>query len=175
VKISQLSETELQTRNNMAIDEANEYEAPETGVVEQVRGSLRSMSITPAPSTARAHSNATEDVEMLADVSDSESTIAAQSTKHSAGWDSWTRSRVNGDNNLAKKSHRSRLLVLDDDDDDDDDLDISEYSIVDGAIVHKADLERMRLTQEQDRRHHMGSSKMDGGSRARAISTVEIP
>jgi hypothetical protein len=165
----------LEARTNIAIDEANEYEAPEAGVVEQVRGSLRSMSITPAPSTAEDHVNATEDVEILAVVSDSGSTIAVQSTKHGAGWNSWTHRRANGDRNLAK-SRSSRPLVRDDEEDDDyEDPDISKYSIIDGTIVHEADLERTRLTQEQDRRNHMISRETDSGGRAHAVSVVEIP
>jgi hypothetical protein len=165
----------LEARTNIAIDEANEYEASEAGVVEQVRGSLRSMSITPAPSTAEDHVNATEDVEIFAVVSDSGSTIAVQSTKHSAGWNSWTHRRANGDRNLAK-SRSSRPLVQDDEEDDDyEDPDISKYSIINGTIVHEADLERTRLTQEQDRQNHMISRETDGGGRARAVSVVEIP
>ncbi|CAG5160178.1 uncharacterized protein ALTATR162_LOCUS5755 [Alternaria atra] len=159
---------DLEARTNIAIDEANEYEAPEAGVVEQVRGSLRSMSITPAPSTAEDHVNATEDVEILAVVSDSGSTIAVQSTKHGAGWNSWTHRRANGDRNLAK-SRSSRPLVRDDEEDDDyEDPDISKYSIIDGTIVHEADLERTRLTQEQDRRNHMISRETDSGGRTRS-------
>ncbi|CAI9628528.1 unnamed protein product [Alternaria burnsii] len=118
-KISQLSETELRIRNDIAVDEANGYEAPETGVVEQVRGSMRSMSITPAPNDTEDQGITAENVGMLADLSDIESTLAVQSTKHGAGWNSWTHSRINGDRNLAKL-RPNRPLVQDEDDDDDD-------------------------------------------------------
>lgn len=172
-KISQLSETELRIRNDIAVDEANGYEAPETGVVEQVRGSMRSMSITPAPNNTEDQGITAENVGMLADLSDTESTIAVQSTKHGAGWNSWTHSRINGDRNLAKL--RPNRPLVQDEDDDDDDPDISKYSIIDGLIVHEADLERLRLTQEQDRQNLMKSRKMGGGSRARVVSATEIP
>ncbi|KAH6861497.1 hypothetical protein B0T12DRAFT_480212 [Alternaria alternata] len=118
-KISQLSETEMRIRNDIAVDEANGYEAPETGIVEQVRGSMRSMSITPAPNNTEDQGITAENVGMLADLSDTESTIAVQSTKHGAGWNSWTHSRINGDRNLAKL-RPNRPLVQDEDDDDDD-------------------------------------------------------
>ncbi|KAL1799185.1 hypothetical protein ACET3X_003222 [Alternaria dauci] len=121
-KISQLSEMELRARNNIAIDEANDYEACATGAVEQVRGSLRSMSITPAPSNVGDCGTAAENVEMLADESDAESTVAIQRTKHGAGWNAWTQSRINGDRNTAK-SRPNRPLVRDEEDDDDDDDD----------------------------------------------------
>jgi len=172
-KISQLSETELRIRNDIAVDEANGYEAPETGVVEQVRGSMRSMSITPAPNNTEDRGITAENVGMLADLSDTESTIAVQSTKHGAGWNSWTHSRINGDRNLAKL--RPNRPLVQDEDDDDDDPDISKYSIIDGLIVHEADLERLRLTQEQDRQNLMKSRKMGGGNRARVVSATEIP
>ncbi|RYO30217.1 hypothetical protein AA0111_g5574 [Alternaria arborescens] len=172
-KISQLSETELRIRNDIAVDEANGYEAPETGVVEQVRGSMRSMSITPAPNNTEDQGITAENVGMLADLSDTESTIAVQSTKHGAGWNSWTHSRINGDRNLAKL--RPNRPLVQDEDDDDDDPDISKYSIIDGLIVHEADLERLRLTQEQDRQNLMKSRKMGGGDRARVVSATEIP
>jgi len=166
-KITQLSEAELETRTSIAIDEANQREraTAEAGVFEQVRGGMRAMSITPAPSTA---GNATEDVEMLADVSDSE--IA--SPEHGAGLSSWTDSRFNGDRYLAK-SRAARPIVEDDEDNDYDDPDISKYSVIDGVIVHEADRERLRLTQEQERL--MRSRGTDGGSRARAVTAVEIP
>ena len=172
-KISQLSETELRIRNDIAVDEANGYEAPETGVVEQLRGSMRSMSITPAPNNTEDQGITAENVGMLADLSDTESTIAVQSTKHGAGWNSWTHSRINGDRNLAKL--RPNRPLVQDEDDDDDDPDISKYSIIDGLIVHEADLERLRLTQEQDRQNLMKSRKMGGGNRARVVSATEIP
>ncbi|KAI4682040.1 uncharacterized protein J4E88_004928 [Alternaria novae-zelandiae] len=166
-KITQLSEAELETRTSIAIDEANQREraTAEAGIFEQVRGGMRAMSITPAPSTA---GNAAEDVEMLADVSDSEIT----SPKHGAGLDSWTDSRFNGDRYLAK-SRAARPIVEDDEDNDYDDPDISKYSVVDGVIVHEADRERLRLTQEQERLTR--SRGTDGGSRARAVTAVEMP
>ncbi|KAI4646632.1 hypothetical protein J4E93_004854 [Alternaria ventricosa] len=166
-KITQLSEAELQTRTNIAIEEANQREeaATEAGIFEQVRGGMRAMSITPAPSTA---GNAAEDVEMLADISDSETT----SPRHDAGLDSWTDSRFNGDRYLAK-SRAARPIVEDDEDDDYDDPDISKYSVIDGIIVHEADQGRLRLTEEQERL--MRSRGTDGGSRARAVTAVEIP
>lgn len=107
---------------------------------------------------------------MLADVSDSEST----SPKHSAAWNSWTQSRVNGDRYLAK-SRAARTIVKDDEDDDYDDPDISNYSVIDGIILHDADRERLRLTEEQDRQKLMTSRRMEDGSRARAVSVVEMP
>jgi len=166
-KITQLSEAELETRTSIAIDEANQREEATTqaGIFEQVRGGMRAMSITPAPSTA---GNAAEDVEMLADVSDSE--IA--SPKHGSGLSSWTDSRFNGDRYLAK-SRAARLIVEDDEDDDCDDPDISKYSVIDGVIVHEADRERLRLTQEQERLTR--SRGTDGGSRARVVTAVEMP
>ncbi|KAI4939181.1 uncharacterized protein J4E92_000464 [Alternaria infectoria] len=163
-KITQLSEAELETRTSIAIDEANQREraTAEAGVFEQVRGGMRAMSITPAPG------NAAEDVEMLADVSDSEIT----SPKHGAGLSSWTDSRFNGDRYLAK-SRAARPIVEDDEDDDYDDPDISKYSVINGIIVHEADRERLRLTQEQERL--MKSRGTDGGSRARVVTAVEMP
>ncbi|KAI4713879.1 hypothetical protein J4E89_001328 [Alternaria sp. Ai002NY15] len=165
-KITQLSEAELQTRTNIAIDEANQREQATTaaGIFEQVRGGMRAMSITPAPSTA---GNAAEDVEMLADVSESE--IA--SPKHGAGLSSWTDSRFNGDRYLAKS--RAARPIVQDDSDDCDDPDISKYSVINGIIVHEADQERLRLTQEQERL--MRSRGTDGGSRARVVTAVEMP
>ncbi|KAI4627958.1 hypothetical protein J4E80_002094 [Alternaria sp. BMP 0032] len=163
-KITQLSEAELQTRTNIAIDEANQREeaTAAAGIFEQVRGGMRAMSITPAPSTA---GNAAEDVEMLANVSDSEIT----SPEHGAGLDSWTDSRFNGDRYIAK-SRAARPIV---EDDEDDDPDISKYSVIDGVIVHEADRERLRLTQEQERLTR--SRGTDGGSRARVVTAVEMP
>jgi len=165
--ITQLSEAGLQSRTSIATDEANQREkaTAAAGIFEQVRGGMRAMSITPAPSTA---SNAAEDVEMLADVSDSEIT----SPKHGAGLNSWTDSRFNGDRYLAK-SRAARPIVRDDEDGDYDDPDISKYSVIDGVIVHEADQERLRLTKEQER--HMRSRGTDGGSRARVVTAVEMP
>ena len=70
---------------------------------------------------------------------------------------------------------RPNRPLVQDEDDDDDDPDISKYSIIDGLIVHEADLERLRLTQEQDRQNLMKSRKMGGGDRARVVSATEIP
>ncbi|KAI4942159.1 hypothetical protein J4E91_010358 [Alternaria rosae] len=165
-KITQLSEAELQTQTNIAIEEANEREeaASEAGVFEQVRGGMRTMSITPAPSIA---SNAVEDVQMLADISDSEIT----SPKHGPGWNSWTDSRLNGDRYLAKS--RAARPVVKDDSDDYNDPDISKDSVVNGIILHDTNREILRLTEEQERL--MKSRRTEGGSRARAVSAVEMP
>jgi hypothetical protein len=168
--IPQLSEAELQTRTDMTIGSANKHEETEARFVEQVRDSLTGMSITPAPSTAS--DNAAEDVETLANISDPESATSRTPTraKHGAGWNSWTRSRVNGDRYLAK-SRSSRPIVQDDE--DDEDPDISKYSVINGIILYEADLDKARLMGEQDRRNLMISREMDGGSRAHTVSAVK--
>jgi hypothetical protein len=155
----------------MTIDEAKKHKETEARFVEQVRGSLTGMSITPAPSTAS--DNAVEDVQTLANISDPESATSRTPTraKHSAGWNSWTRSRVNGDRYLAK-SRSSRPIVRDDE--DDEDPDVSKYSVINGIILHEVDLDMARLTGEQDRRNLTISRETDGGSHARAVSAVEV-
>jgi hypothetical protein len=170
-KISQLSEIELQNRTSIAIEEANQHEQAEAGIVEQVRGGMRSMSITPAPSTVG--DNTAEDVGMLADLSDPESTTPTkhENVNHGAGWNAWTHSRESGDRQVAKL-RASRPIVQDDEDDEDEDPDISKWSVINGIIVHDKDRWKLKLTQEQDRQKSMKSRRTDGGSHARAVSVV---
>jgi hypothetical protein len=90
------------------IIEADELEEAETGTVADVRGSLRDMSITPAPSVNGSQGSGDDDVGKLVNISDTESADTRKGAgakvkqKSDNGWDSWTRSRSNGDRYLAR-------------------------------------------------------------------------
>ena len=80
------------------VAQADANEAPECSAVEDVRGGLRSMSFTPAPS------DATEDIGSLVEteVSVDMGVALRPDFKGDVGWESWMRKRVAGDRFLAR-------------------------------------------------------------------------
>jgi len=83
-----------------SVAEATANEGPEFSAVEDVRGELRSMSLTPAPS------DATEDVGSLAEtkLSGGMGVALKSGCKGDLGWESWMRKRVAGNRFLARTS-----------------------------------------------------------------------
>lgn len=138
-KIAELSERDTLLWTEETTAEASKQKQAESGILEEVRSGMRSMSITPVPSTAK---DSKEEGDGLANKSDdtnaetprrrtnSRFTVRLDS-KRNEGWESWTHSRSQGDRHLAKQ----RVLISDDEHEDSE-PDISEYTVQNGIIVH---------------------------------------
>lgn len=121
-KIEQFSAVHESLCTETAIEEAEEQEYR---LRSTLAGAVREMSIMPRPSTSAGHLHTRTDEDM---VDACEDPIVDKGT-----FGSWTHARSTGDRHLAKalpSSHPNRA-------DSDEDLDISDYTFVNGIILHQ--------------------------------------